>query len=59
MSGSLIRHAQISGSLQDMTTPGVVVEVSAEDAEAVGAFQEAALTEAEAWDANGDLRGAR
>ncbi len=44
----------LSGSIADLTTPGVVVEVDAGEAESLGAFEETALTEAEAWDANGD-----
>lgn len=45
----------LSGSIADLTTPGVVVEVDSGEAESLGAFEETALTEAEAWDANGDL----
>ena len=45
----------LSGSIADLTTPGVVVEVDAAEAESLGAFEETALTEAEAWDANADL----
>lgn len=45
----------LSESVADLTTPGVVVEVDASEAESLGAFEETALTEAEAWDANGDL----
>jgi hypothetical protein len=47
--------ATISGSIGDLTTPGVVVEVDASEAESLGAFEETALTEADAWDANADL----
>ena len=53
--GSSIADAILSESLADMTVPGVVVVVDAGEAEAMGAFQEDALTEAEAWDANADL----
>ena len=35
--------------------PGVVVELDAHEAETLGAFEETALTEADAWDANADL----
>ena len=35
--------------------PGVVVELDAREAEELGAFEETALTEADAWDANADL----
>jgi type IV secretion system protein VirB1 len=45
----------LSGSIADLTMPGVMVEVDAGEAESLGAFEEMALTEAEAWDANGDL----
>jgi hypothetical protein len=46
---------RISGSIADLTTPGVVVEVDAGEAESLGAFEETALSEADAWDANCDL----
>lgn len=45
----------LSASIADLTTPGVVVEMDAAEAERLGAFLETALTEAEAWDANADL----
>jgi type IV secretion system protein VirB1 len=35
--------------------PGVVVELDAGEAEDLGAFEETALTEADAWEANADL----
>jgi hypothetical protein len=47
--------AVISSSVADLLVPGVVVEVDAAEAESLGAFEETALTEAEAWDANADL----
>ena len=50
-----LADAMMSNSLSDMTVPGVMVEVDADEAEALGAFVETALTEAEAWDANFDL----
>ena len=53
--GNSIADAILSESLDDMTVPGVVVVVDAAEAEVMGAFQEDALTEAEAWDANADL----
>lgn len=34
---------------------GVVVEVDPDVAEAMGAFEETALTEAEAWESNADI----
>jgi hypothetical protein len=34
----------------------VVVELDAHEAENLGAFEETALTEADAWDANADLK---
>ena len=48
-------EAMLSDNLADMMVPGVVVEVDASEAESLGAFEETALTEAEAWDANADL----
>lgn len=50
--------ATISESIADLTTPGVVVEVDAGEAESLGAFEETALSEADAWDANCDLEAA-
>jgi hypothetical protein len=47
--------AVISTTLDDLLVPGVVVELDAHDAEEIGAFEETALTEADAWDANADL----
>ena len=44
-----------SQSLTDGLTPGAMVEVDAEAAEALGAFEETALPEAAAWEANADL----
>ena len=51
----LAARPMLSGSIADVTTPGVVVEVDAAEAESLGAFQETALTEADAWEANADL----
>ena len=47
--------AVISNTLDDLLVPGMVVELDARDAEDLGAFEETALTEAEAWEANADL----
>ena len=47
--------ALLSDDPADMMVPGVVVEVDAVEAESLGAFEETALTEAEAWEANADL----
>ena len=58
MSGSsdrLHQAAVLSGSVADLTIPGVVVELDASEAERLGAFAEPALTAATAWEANGDL----
>ena len=49
------RGAVLSDSLADLLLPGVVVELDAAEAEALGAFGETALSEADAWDANADL----
>ena len=48
-------NAVLSNDIADLLIPGVVVEVDAAEAESLGAFEETALTEAEAWDANADL----
>lgn len=48
-------HPVISRSIEDLLTPGVIVEVTAEEAERYGAFEEIALTEEEAWESNMDL----
>lgn len=45
----------VSKSQDDGATPGVQIEHTAEEAEANGAFQETAMTEAEAWESNADL----
>jgi hypothetical protein len=47
--------ALLSDDIADLLVPGVVVEVDAAEAESLGAFEETALREAEAWDANADL----
>ena len=47
--------AVLSDDLADLLVPGVVVEVDAGEAESLGAFEETALTEAEAWASNADL----
>ena len=47
--------AVLSDSFADLLVAGVVVELDAAEAEAVGAFEETALSEADAWDANADL----
>ena len=48
-------EALLSDDLADLLVPGVVVELDAHEAERLGAFEETALTEADAWDANADL----
>jgi hypothetical protein len=45
----------LSDDLADFLLPGAVVELDAAAAEGLGAFEETALTEAEAWEANADL----
>jgi type IV secretion system protein VirB1 len=47
--------AVLSDSIADLLIPGVVVELDAAVAEALGAFEESALTETDAWEANADL----
>lgn len=41
--------------LSALMAAGVVVEVDPDEAEAMGAFEETALTEAEAWESNADI----
>ena len=48
-------EAMLSNDFADLMVPGVVVEVDASEAESLGAFEETALSEADAWDANTDL----
>ena len=50
-------EALLSDDIGDLTTPGVVVELDADEAESLGAFEETALSEADAWEANADLAG--
>jgi len=52
---SMPGDAVLSDSIADLLTPGVVVELDAAAAEALGAFEETALTETDAWEANADL----
>ncbi len=48
-------EAPLSDNYGDLATPGVVVELDAAEAESLGAFEETALSEADAWEANADL----
>ena len=50
-----VTDALLSDDLADLLVPGVMVEVDAAEAESLGAFEETALTEAEAWESNADL----
>lgn len=45
----------ISQSYSDILTPGVQVELEPDEAEALGAFEETALSESDAWEANADV----
>lgn len=47
--------AVLSDSIADLLVPGVVVELDTAEADALGAFEETALTETDAWAANADL----
>jgi hypothetical protein len=56
-----IRKADIaiavrSESYEDVTIPGVIVELDAAAAEDLGAFEDSALTEVDAWESNMDLQ---
>lgn len=48
----------VSTNPEDSDTPGVQVEQTADEAERNGAFEETALSEADAWEANADLADA-
>ncbi len=50
-----ITQPVISTDEKDATAPGVQVEQTAEQAERNGAFEETAMSEADAWEANADL----
>ena len=52
-----LTRPRISHAYADLLVPGVVVEVNQTDADELGAFEEDALTQAEAWDANADIAG--
>lgn len=52
-----VAEAPLSDDIGDLMTPGVVVELDAGEAESLGAFEETALSEADAWEANADLAG--
>ena len=45
----------ISESENDLKTPGVQVEYTPAEAERMGAFQETAMSESDAWESNADL----
>lgn len=48
----------VSTDYRDLLTAGVVVELPADEAEALGAFEEDALDLADAWAANADVEPA-
>jgi hypothetical protein len=45
----------LSGDMADALLAGIIIEHDPDSAELWGAFEETALDEAAAWDANGDL----
>lgn len=49
------RDPLVSRSPADLLVPGVVVEVTPDEAAAMGAFEETALSEEDAWEANADV----
>ena len=49
------RDPLVSRASGDLLVPGVVVEVTPDEAAAMGAFEETALSEEDAWEANADL----
>jgi hypothetical protein len=50
--------AVISNTLTDLLVFGVMVELDPGEAEDLGAFEETALSEADAWEANADIDAA-
>jgi hypothetical protein len=46
---------RVSGDIADLFLAGIIIEHDPDGAELWGAFEETALDEAAAWDANGDL----
>ncbi len=49
------RDPLVSRSSDDLPMPGVVVEVTPEEARAMGAFDETALSAEDAWESNADV----
>lgn len=49
------RDPLVSRSPDDLLVPGVVVEVTPAAAEAMGAFEETAMSADDAWEANADV----
>lgn len=47
----------ISLDYGNLDIPGVQVELEPDEAESLGAFEETALSEADAWEANTDIEG--
>jgi hypothetical protein len=47
-------NAMLSDNMADFMTAGVVIVVDAEEAESLGAFEETALSEEDAWESNFD-----
>ena len=45
----------LSNRLEDLDTPGVLVAVDPDEAESLGAFEETALSEEDAWESNLDM----
>lgn len=53
--GRPMADAMLSDNFADFGTPGIVIVLDAGEAEQLGAFEETALTEADAWESNLDL----
>lgn len=47
----------ISLDYRNLDIPGVQIELDPDEAESLGAFEETALSEADAWEANTDIEG--
>ncbi len=47
----------LTQKMTDVMNPGVVVELDPDEAELLGAIQDDAMSEQDAWESNGDLAG--
>lgn len=45
----------LSTNLEALETPGVIIQVDPDTATSLGAFEETALSEVDAWESNADV----